>query len=91
MWAADLFVGADARRAAKVELGSIEREGLTGARVAVAIEAAAFAAVHGELPLVPPRYETRVAAEFVQATLMGDLVLDRLSGGGGGTNQKHIR
>lgn len=77
-FAAHLFVGADARRAAEVELGPIEREGLTGAGVTVAIEAAAFATVHGELPLVPPRYETSVAAEFVQATLMGDLVLDRL-------------
>lgn len=60
-----LFVGADARRTAKVKLRSIECESLTRARVAVAIKAAAFAAVHGELPLVPPCYETCVAAEFV--------------------------
>lgn len=74
----NLFVGADARRTAKVELRSIECESLTGARVAVAIEAAAFAAVHGQLPLVPPCYETSIAAEFVQTTLMGHLMLDRL-------------
>lgn len=76
----DLLVGADARRAAKVKLRSIKRESLTGAGVAVAVEATAFAAVHGELPLVPPCDETSVAAEFVQATLMGDLVFDRLWG-----------
>lgn len=76
-----LFVGADAGGTAEVELRSIERQSLTGARAAVAIEAAAFAAVHGELPLVAPRDETRVAAEFVQATLVGDLVLDGLRGG----------
>lgn len=74
----DLLVGADACRAAKVELRSIKRERLTGAGVTAAVEAAAFAAVHGELPLVPPGDETSIAAEFVQATLMGDLMLDRL-------------
>lgn len=73
-----LFVGADACRAAEVELRPIQREGLAGAGAAVAVEAAALAAVHGQLPLVSPRDEAGVAAEFVQATLVGDLVLDRL-------------
>lgn len=75
-----LFVGADARWTAEVELRSIECECLTGAWVAVAVESAAFAAVHGELPHLSPRYETSVATESVQTALMGDLMLDRLWG-----------
>lgn len=50
-----LFISADAGGAAEVELNFFHRERLAGAGAAVAVESAAFAAVHGQLPhLTPP-------------------------------------
>lgn len=50
-----LFISADAGGAAEVELIFFYRERLARAGVAVAVEPAAFAAVHGQLThLTPP-------------------------------------
>lgn len=72
----NLFICADARGATEVQLRPFDCEGLTGARVAIAIKAAAFAAVHGQLSDLAPRYETGVTTESVQAALMVDLMLN---------------
>lgn len=73
-----LFVSADAGRTAEVELRFFDRQRVTGVWVAVTVKAAAFTAVHGELPHFAPSLEAGVTTESVQATLMGDLMLYRL-------------
>lgn len=72
----NLFVRADTRGATEVELGFFNGERLTGARVAVTIEAAALAAVHGQLPNLAPRYKTSITTESVQTTLMVHLMFN---------------
>lgn len=75
-----LSVSADAGGAAEVELGLLHGEGLAHVRVSLAVEAAALAAVHGQLPGLAPRQEAGVAAQAVDAALVRHLVLD-LTGG----------
>lgn len=71
-----LFVCTDTRRTTEVKLGSFDCEFLTGPRVAITIKATAFAAVHCQLPNLAPRYKTSITTEFVQTTLMVDLMLN---------------
>lgn len=71
-----LFICADARGPTEVQLGSLDCERLTGPRVAITIKAAAFAAVHGQLPNLAPCYKTSITTESVQPTLVVDLVLN---------------
>lgn len=73
-----LFIGVNAGGAAEIKLGFFDCECLTGTRVAVTVESAAFAAVHGQLTLLTPLYKAGITAEFEKFSLMGNLVLDHL-------------
>lgn len=63
-----------------MELGLLHGERLAHVRVTLAVEAAALAAVHGQLPRLAPRQEAGVAAQGVDVALVRHLVLN-LTGG----------
>lgn len=87
----NLFVCTDAGRPTEVKLDSFDCEFLTGPRVAITIKAAAFAAVHCQLPNFSPSYKASIAAKFVQTTLMVDLVLNLQAQRRKDINQTKIR